>query len=64
MNTVGFQSILILLAAAVVLVALFRSLRLPQILTYLCAGILVGPGARPRRTIELGRQDKTNARDR
>jgi CPA2 family monovalent cation:H+ antiporter-2 len=45
MNTVGFQSILILLAAAVMLVALFRSLRLPPILAYLCAGILVGPHA-------------------
>ena len=61
MNTVGFQSILILLAAAVVLVALFRSLRLPQILAYLCVGILVGPRAagwaqgapewRPRRNL-------------
>ncbi|MFL6624728.1 MAG: monovalent cation:proton antiporter-2 (CPA2) family protein [Sulfurifustis sp.] len=43
MNAVGFQSILILLGAAVVLTALFRSLRLPPILAYLCAGIAVGP---------------------
>lgn len=45
MNAVGFQSILILLGTAVVLIAVFRSLRLPQILAYLCAGILVGPHA-------------------
>ena len=45
MNAVGFQSILILLGVAVVLIAVFRYLRLPQILAYLCAGILVGPHA-------------------
>ncbi|BAU47208.1 potassium transporter [Sulfurifustis variabilis] len=43
MNAIGFQSILLLLGLAVVLVALFRYLGLPQILAYLCAGILVGP---------------------
>lgn len=43
MNAIGFQSILLLLGLAVVLVALFRYFRLPQILAYLCAGILVGP---------------------
>ncbi len=43
MEPIGFHSILILLGVAVVLVALFRYLRLPQILAYLCAGILVGP---------------------
>lgn len=43
MNAVGFQSILILLGVAVLLVAIFRYFRLPQILAYLCAGILVGP---------------------
>lgn len=43
MNAVGFQSILILLGVAVLLVAIFRYFRLPQILAYLCAGIVVGP---------------------
>ena len=43
MDPIGFHSILILLGVAVVLVALFRYLRLPQILAYLCAGIIVGP---------------------
>jgi CPA2 family monovalent cation:H+ antiporter-2 len=43
MEPIGFHSILILLGVAVVLVALFRYLRLPQILAYLCAGIVVGP---------------------
>jgi CPA2 family monovalent cation:H+ antiporter-2 len=43
MEPIGFHSILILLGVAVVLVALFRYLRLPQILAYLCAGIIVGP---------------------
>jgi CPA2 family monovalent cation:H+ antiporter-2 len=43
MDHIGFHSILILLGVAVVLVALFRYLRLPQILAYLCAGIIVGP---------------------
>ena len=39
MEPIGFHSILILLGVAVVLVALFRYLRLPQMLAYLCAGI-------------------------
>ncbi len=43
MNPIGFHSVLILLSVAVVLVALFRYLHLPQILAYLCAGIIVGP---------------------
>ncbi|BAV34497.1 potassium transporter [Sulfuricaulis limicola] len=43
MEPIGFHSILILLGVAVVLVALFRYLRLPQILAYLSAGIVVGP---------------------
>jgi len=43
MDHIGFHSILILLGVAVVLVAFFRYLRLPQILAYLCAGIIVGP---------------------
>jgi monovalent cation:H+ antiporter-2, CPA2 family len=43
MNDIGFQSILILLGVAVVLIATFRRLHLPQVLAYLCAGIVVGP---------------------
>jgi K+:H+ antiporter len=43
MEFTGFHAILILLAVAVVLVALFRFLRLPQVLAYFCAGALVGP---------------------
>lgn len=43
MEPIGFHSIVILLGVAVVLVAVFRYLRLPQILAYLCAGIIVGP---------------------
>lgn len=43
MEPIGFHSILILLGVAVVLVALFRYWHLPQILAYLCAGIVVGP---------------------
>jgi CPA2 family monovalent cation:H+ antiporter-2 len=43
MEPIGFHGILILLGVAVVLVALFRYLHLPQILAYLCAGIVVGP---------------------
>ena len=43
MDSIGFQSILILLAVAFVLVALFHHLRLPQMLAYLVAGIIVGP---------------------
>jgi len=43
MDNVGFNSILILLGAAVFMVALFRYLNLPQVLAYLTVGILVGP---------------------
>jgi len=43
MEPIGFHSVVILLGVAVVLVALFRYLRLPQLLAYLCAGIFVGP---------------------
>ncbi len=43
MEPIGFHGILILLGVAVVLAALFRYLRLPQILAYLTAGIVVGP---------------------
>jgi len=43
MESVGFNSILILLTAAVFMVALFRYLHLPQILAYLSVGIFVGP---------------------
>jgi CPA2 family monovalent cation:H+ antiporter-2 len=43
MDQLGFHYILILLATAVALVVLFRYLRLPQVLAYLCAGIAVGP---------------------
>lgn len=43
MYDTAFQYFLILLAVAVVLVAAFRYLRLPQVLAYLCAGVLAGP---------------------
>lgn len=43
MDQLDFHYILILLATAVALVVLFRYLRLPQVLAYLCAGIAVGP---------------------
>lgn len=43
MDQLGFEHILILLGGAVVFVALFRFLRLPQILAYLFVGILLGP---------------------
>ncbi len=43
MHSLALGHILVLLGAAVVLVALFRYLRLPQVLAYLCAGVLVGP---------------------
>jgi CPA2 family monovalent cation:H+ antiporter-2 len=43
MDATGFHSILLLLAASVVLVALFRYLHLPQLLAYLVAGVVVGP---------------------
>lgn len=43
MDQLGFQHILILLVAAVAMVALFRFLRLPQLLAYLFVGIVLGP---------------------
>lgn len=43
MEQVDFHSILILLAVAVIVVAIFRYLHLPQILAYLFVGMLVGP---------------------
>ena len=42
-TTLGF--VLILLAAAVIVSALFRALRLPSMLGYLLVGILVSPHA-------------------
>jgi CPA2 family monovalent cation:H+ antiporter-2 len=42
-DSIGLHTILILLGAAVVLVVMFRYLRLPPILAYLAAGVLVGP---------------------
>ena len=43
MERIGFDSILVLMGVAVVLLAVFRYLRLPQLLAYLVAGVLVGP---------------------
>jgi len=43
MQPIGLSGVLILLAVTVVLVVVFRYLRLPQIFAYLCAGIMVGP---------------------
>jgi CPA2 family monovalent cation:H+ antiporter-2 len=43
MDQFAFHDVLALLAGAVVLVALFRYLHLPQLLAYLAAGILLGP---------------------
>lgn len=40
---VGFQSILVLLGVAVALLAIFRRLRMPHLLAYICAGTLIGP---------------------
>src|SRR5262245_56047115 len=42
---VSLQSVLVLLACAVVAVALSRSLRLPPIVGYLAAGVVLGPHA-------------------
>ncbi|MDH5649435.1 MAG: cation:proton antiporter, partial [Gammaproteobacteria bacterium] len=43
MGDLGFYNILVLLGVTVVLVAVFRYLKLPQILAYLCTGVVVGP---------------------
>src|SRR5262245_41242059 len=40
-----FESVLVLLAAAVLVVALFRSLKLPPVLGYLIVGMAIGPHA-------------------
>lgn len=41
----SLQSVLVLLAAAVLVVVVFRSLRLPPLLGYLIVGVLIGPHA-------------------
>ena len=41
----SFESVLILLAAAVLVVALFRALKLPPMLGYLIVGVAIGPHA-------------------
>ena len=43
MHSLALGHILVLLGVAVVLVAVFRYLHLPQVLAYLCAGLLIGP---------------------
>ena len=43
MEHIGFDGILVLMGVVVVLLAVFRYLRLPQILAYLIAGVIVGP---------------------
>lgn len=40
-----FANLLIILASSLVVIALFRRLRLPPVLGYLCAGLMVGPTA-------------------
>jgi CPA2 family monovalent cation:H+ antiporter-2 len=40
-----FESVLILLAAAVLVVGVFRTLQLPPLVGYLCVGLVVGPHA-------------------
>jgi CPA2 family monovalent cation:H+ antiporter-2 len=40
-----FANLLIILASSLVVIALFRRLRLPPVLGYLCVGLLVGPKA-------------------
>jgi CPA2 family monovalent cation:H+ antiporter-2 len=40
-----FANLLIILASSLVVIALFRRLRLPPVLGYLCVGLLVGPTA-------------------
>jgi len=47
MNTTDgiFESILLLLASAVFIIILFRRLRLPAIVGYLCIGVILGPYA-------------------
>jgi CPA2 family monovalent cation:H+ antiporter-2 len=40
-----FANLLIILASSLVMIALFRRLRLPPVLGYLCVGLMVGPTA-------------------
>lgn len=40
-----FTDLLIILASSLVVIALFRRLRLPPVLGYLCVGLMVGPSA-------------------
>jgi len=40
-----FANLLIILASSLVMIALFRRLRLPPVLGYLCVGLMVGPKA-------------------
>ncbi len=40
-----FANLLIILASSLVVIALFRRLKLPPVLGYLCVGLLVGPTA-------------------
>jgi len=40
-----FANLLIILASSLVVIALFRRLRLPPVLGYLCVGLMVGPKA-------------------
>ncbi|MCX4219445.1 MULTISPECIES: monovalent cation:proton antiporter-2 (CPA2) family protein [Pseudomonas] len=40
-----FANLLIILASSLVMIALFRRLRLPPVLGYLCVGLMVGPNA-------------------
>src|SRR3546814_215002 len=40
-----FANLLIILASSLVVIALFRRLRLPPVLGYLCVGLAIGPTA-------------------
>lgn len=40
-----FANLLIILASSLVVIALFRRLRLPPVLGYLCVGLMIGPTA-------------------
>jgi CPA2 family monovalent cation:H+ antiporter-2 len=44
-KTFVFANLLIILASSLVVIALFRRLKLPPVLGYLCVGLLVGPTA-------------------
>lgn len=45
MEMLVFANLLIILASSLVVIALFRRLRLPPVLGYLCVGLAVGPTA-------------------